>query len=262
MNRKERHKIFSLLEDKVRLYNRTEFIETDPICIPHRFRLKQDIEISGLFAALFAWGHRTIIINKATELLQRMDNAPYEFVLHHQEADLKNIIGFKHRTFNDTDILYFIERLRQHYTVAESLESAFVLKTSSNCINVEPYLNHFRSYIFETDYPLRTIKHIASPLQKSACKRLNMYLRWMVRKDAAGVDFGLWKHIQPAQLVCPMDVHVQRIASQLGLLPKIYKVDWSSAVALTNQLKIFHPDDPVRYDYALFGIGVVEKVLR
>lgn len=262
MNKKERHKIFSLLEDKVKLYNQTEFIEGDPICIPHRFQLKQDIEISGLFAALFAWGHRTIIINKATELLQRMDNAPYDFVLHHQDADLKRMIGFKHRTFNDTDILYFIDRLRQHYTIEESLESAFVQKVTGKSENVEPYLNQFRSYFFETDYPLRTTKHIASPLQKSACKRLNMFLRWMVRKDAAGVDFGIWKQVQPSQLVCPMDVHVQRIASQLGLLPLHSKVDWNTAVALTNQLKSFHSEDPVRYDFALFGIGVMEKVVR
>lgn len=247
------------LDEKVALYNQPDFIPEDPICIPHRFSIKQDIEIAGLFAALFAWGNRTTIIKKSKELLTRMDNAPYEFILHHKETDLKSILGFKHRTFTETDILYFIQFLRYHYEQAESLESAFTQWMLKGDRTVETGLNGFQRYFFSLeDAPRRTRKHVASPAKNSSCKRLNMFLRWMVRKDDTGVDFGIWNKIQPSQLICPIDLHVARVAKRFGLLDRP-NADWKAALALTNELRRLDKQDPVKYDFALFGLGVVEK---
>jgi uncharacterized protein (TIGR02757 family) len=247
------------LDKKVEEYNQPSFIKDDPICIPHSFTKKQDIEIAGLFAALFAWGNRTIIIKKSKELLQRMDNAPYEFVLHHNENDLKKLLGFKHRTFNDTDLLYFISFLHYHYSKNESLEEAFNSGMNKKDSNIENGLNCFYQYFFSLeDAPLRTKKHIASPAKNSSCKRLNMYLRWMVRRDRKGVDFGIWKKISPSQLICPIDVHVARVAMRFNLLTR-KQVDWLAALELTSYLKEIDSKDPAKYDFALFGLGVVEK---
>jgi uncharacterized protein (TIGR02757 family) len=247
-----------LLDEKVKLYNQPGFIEKDPVCIPHRFSQKQDIEISGLFAAVLAWGNRTSIINNCTRLLAWMDNAPHDFILHHNEADLKQFLHFAHRTFNATDLLYFIHFLQFHYTQHHSLEDAFVPGKKYTEDTVEQALICFHNYFFSLEHPERTRKHIATPARKSACKRLNMYLRWMVRKDAKGVDFGIWKKISPKQLVCPLDVHVARVAERLGLLPN-NKSDWNNALQLTMQLRAFNPDDPAVYDYALFGLGMAER---
>jgi len=276
------------LDVKVDQYNRPNFIQNDPICIPHQYTKKQDIEIAAFFAAILAWGQRKTIINKCNELFERMDNDPHNFMLHHGEDDLKRLLGFKHRTFNDTDLLYFVAFFNQHYQQFDSLEPAFlspsdVFRTdfltdelqhgytkyaSSSCMlseltqqepKTERSLNYFRSYFFSLpDYPRRTIKHISSPMQKSTCKRLNMFLRWMVRKDNKGVDFGIWNTIKPSDLICPCDVHVDRVARKLGLIER-KQTDWRTAVELTNELLKFDPMDPVKYDFALFGLGVEEK---
>ncbi|PWS29237.1 TIGR02757 family protein [Pedobacter yonginense] len=276
----------NFLDQKVEQYNQPNFIANDPVCIPHLFERKQDIEISGFFAAILAWGQRKTIINKCKALLERMDFAPYDFVLNHGDGDLKSLLGFKHRTFNDTDLLYFIAFFKQHYSQFNSLEDAFIphyniypsayleldrlepiveasLDDSSNgALNftIEAALNHFRTYFFSLeDFPHRTKKHISSPRQKSTCKRLNMFLRWMVRKDKMGVDFGIWNTIKPEDLICPCDVHVDRVGRLLGLIQR-KQTDWQTAVELTQHLKEFDAQDPVKYDFALFGLGV-EKIL-
>jgi len=253
--------IKKILDQKVKQYNKIDFIVKDPICIPHQFKKQQDIEIAGFFAAIFAWGNRTTIINKSKELLQRMDNAPYEFCIHQQPKDLKKLIGFVHRTFNDTDLLYCIEFFKQHYAKQPSLETAFFTNqiTGKPIRNVEDGLTHFQQYFFSLeDTPHRTKKHIASPLSGSTCKRLNMYLRWMVRQDQQGVDFGIWKSIQPAALICPIDVHVARVSRSLGILQR-KQTDWLAAMELTEYLRTLAPKDPVKYDFALFSLGVIEK---
>src|SRR5436305_11852602 len=190
------------LDTKVALYNQPGFIAADPISIPHRFTQKQDIEIAGFFAALFAWGNRIIIINKCTELLRLMDDAPYDFILHHTDEDLKKFLNFKHRTFNTTDLLYFISILHYYYLQHNSLESAFSIWLTEEDATVEKAFIHFHEYFFSLPFaPERTRKHIATPARGSHCKRLNMFLRWMVRKDEQGVDFGIWNEIKPSQLV-------------------------------------------------------------
>lgn len=188
-----------------------------------------------------------------------MDNAPYDFVLHHTDNDLKKLLGFKHRTFNDTDLLYFIHFLHHHYSQHATLESAFAEGVQAKDATIENGLNHFFRYFFSLeDAPKRTRKHIAAPMKNSTCKRLNMFLRWMVRRDENGVDFGIWKSISPAQLVCPIDVHVARVAYRFNLLQR-KQIDWQAALELTAQLRKFDKQDPAKYDFALFGLGVVEK---
>jgi uncharacterized protein (TIGR02757 family) len=247
------------LEKKVILYNTPDFIESDPICIPHRFSKKQDIEIAGFFASIFAWGNRTTIIRKSTELMNLMDDAPYQFIQDHSDTDLKKLLEFRHRTFNVTDLLYFILFLKHHYALSASLETAFSQWMFSEDDNIENALTGFHDYFFSLpDAPFRTKKHIATPQRNSTCKRLNMYLRWMVRHDNNGVDFGIWKHIRPQQLICPIDVHVARVAKRFKLI-KRKQVDWSTALELTANLKKFDPDDPAKFDFALFGLGVVEN---
>ncbi|MBC7555241.1 MAG: TIGR02757 family protein [Taibaiella sp.] len=246
------------LDGRVEIYNKPAFIIKDPVCIPHRFSLLQDIEIAGLFAAVLAWGNRTSIINNCDRLMGWMDNVPYQFILHHQDTDLKKMLHFAHRTFNATDLLYFIELLRFHYQTHTSLEDAFVPHTIYNSTDTGEALVHFHRYFFSIEHPERTRKHIATPQRNSACKRLNMYLRWMVRRDDNGVDFGLWRKISPAQLVCPLDVHVARVAHRLGLIATD-KADWKNALHLTALLRQLNPADPAVYDYALFGLGAEER---
>lgn len=247
------------LEGKVDEFNRPDFIPADPICIPHRYSKKQDIEISGFFAAILAWGQRKTIIQKATELMAMMDHSPHEFLLHHSDADLKPFLQFKHRTFNDIDTLYFIEILSQIYRSHSSLEEVFLLGWLASPDAMENMLVQFRTYFFSLDHaPKRSMKHIATPARNSACKRLNMFLRWMVRKDDRGVDFGLWSRIAPSQLVCPCDLHVDRVARKLGLITR-RQTDWQTAMELTSNLRMLDPNDPVKYDFALFGLGVLEK---
>jgi uncharacterized protein (TIGR02757 family) len=248
------------LDTKVDQYNRPEFIVDDPIQIPHQFSKLQDIEIAGFFAATLAWGQRKTIIAKCKELMNLMDNAPHQFVVSHEESDLKKLKGFKHRTFNLTDLLYFIEFFKVHYSKHKSLEAAF-LPSSNRGFTIEESLTYFQKRFFGLDdFPSRTLKHVATPERKSACKRVNMFLRWMVRSDNRGVDFGLWKKIQPSQLICPIDLHVERVARNLKLI-KRKPVDWQTAIELTESLKKFDSNDPIKYDFALFGLGVNEKVV-
>ncbi|GAA4296003.1 TIGR02757 family protein [Nibribacter koreensis] len=251
--------IKALLEDRYRRYNTLEFIANDPICIPHRFAQKQDIEIAGFFASILAWGQRKTIINKCTELMARMDNAPYQFILHHQDDDLKNLLGFKHRTFNDTDLLYLVHFFRWFYEQHDTLEEAFIGTGQTPLTSQKARLEHFYNLVFSLpEAPHRTRKHISTPAKKSACKRINMYLRWMVRKDASGVDFGIWNRMSPADLICPCDVHVQRVARKLNLIERTQS-DWAMAEELTAHLRAYDPLDPVKYDFALFGLGIEEK---
>lgn len=251
-------KIKNLLNEKLRLYHQPSFILNDPISVPHRFTKKQDIEISGLFAAVLAWGNRTTIINSTNKILQWMDESPHDFILHHQERELKRFIHFAHRTFNATDLLYFIAFLKYHYQQSDSLEAAFVNEKQYKEENVEKALIHFHKYFFSIEHPERTKKHIATPERKSACKRINMYLRWMVRKDKKGVDFGIWNKIKPSQLICPLDIHVARVAHRLRLLPN-EQSHWQNAVGLTQQLRQLNSSDPTIYDYALFSLGASER---
>jgi uncharacterized protein (TIGR02757 family) len=243
-----------LLKTKYIQFNNFDFIELDPISIPHKFSKKQDIEISGLFAAILAWGQRKTIISKLEELMHKMGNSPFDFIMNHTYNDLKSLAGFKHRTFNDTDLFYLIEFLKTHYSKFDSLENAFYPKESN--FEMKQMLIAFNSYVFSLeDYPHRTRKHISTPAKNSACKRLNMYLRWMVRSDEKNVDFGIWDTIKPSHLICPCDVHVEKSARILGLTQRP-KADWSMAVEITDNLKSIDADDPVKFDFALFGLGI------
>lgn len=245
----------ALLNQKARFYENPSFIPADPVCIPHLFKKQQDIEIAGLFAAIFAWGNRTTIINKAKELIQLMEMQPHAFCLHAEAKQLQKLCKFKHRTFTADDLYYFVEFFRQHYRQSDTLETAFFPRKG---MSVEEGLNHFRKHFFRHEHLKRTEKHISSPMQKSSCKRLNMFLRWMVRGNERGVDFGIWKKVKPENLICPLDVHVARVARQLGLLQRPQS-DWQAALELTERLRTFNTTDPVKYDFALFGMGVMEK---
>jgi uncharacterized protein (TIGR02757 family) len=251
--------LLNLLEAKYLQYNNQAFIGHDPISIPHQFSLQQDIEIMGFWAAILAWGQRKTIINKCNELVNLMDGQPFEFIKNHQPTDLKPFLTFKHRTFNDIDTLYFISFFHDFYKKNDSLESAFLFDYE-NEESVENGLINFHKKFFSLEYaPYRTQKHISTPSNNSACKRINMFLRWMVRKDANGVDFGLWHKIKPNQLICPCDVHVDRVARALGLIHR-KQTDWKTALELTDNLKKFDANDPVKYDFALFGMGA-ERIM-
>jgi len=245
------------LDSKVEQYNRPEFIAGDPISIPHLFTKLQDIEISGLWTAILSWGQRKTIINKSRELFGYMDNRPYDFVLDHSESDLKALMKFKHRTFNDVDTLYFISFFKWFYSTNDSLENLFYIDKKNG--EIEDSLNQFHDQFCSLPhFPIRTRKHISSPMRNSACKRINMFLRWMVRKDSHGVDFGLWKRMAPSKLICPCDLHVERVARKLNLIRR-RQTDWKMALELTTALRTFDPIDPVKYDFALFGLGIEEK---
>jgi uncharacterized protein (TIGR02757 family) len=251
--------IAQLLNKKYKAYNQPAFIPHDPISVPHRFHLKQDIEISAFFASIFAWGNRTTIINKTNELMRLMDDKPYEFCMEYSDSKLKKLTEFRHRTFNATDLLYCIDFFHFHYNSHPSLEQAFSKGIKKSDSDVENALIYFHDYFFSLpDAPERTRKHIATPKRSSTCKRLNMFLRWMVRKDTHGVDFGIWKEISPSQLICPVDLHVARVARRLKLITR-KQTDWLTAVELTANLKSLDNNDPVKFDFALFGMGVMEK---
>lgn len=249
------------LDKKVDEYNQPNFIPNDPISIPHQFSSKNDIEITGFLASIMAWGQRKTIINKCNELISRMDGTPYDYIMNHSDQDLRSLLGFKHRTFNDTDILYFVAFFRHHYSQFASLEDAFLVgQENLEEVDLEQALNAFKTYFFSLpDYPQRTRKHISSPAQKSTVKRINMFLRWMVRKDNSGVDFGIWNRLSPKDLICPCDVHVERVARKFGLIT-LEKVNWKTAQELTANLRLLDPNDPVKYDFALFGLGVEREL--
>ncbi len=247
------------LEAQVRKYNRPAFIEADPISIPRRFSRKQDIEIMGFWAATLAWGQRGTIINKSLDLIDRMDGAPYAFIRDHVEKDRKRFLTFKHRTFQPTDTLYFLDFLQNYYREHDTLEDAFARFLEPGAPTTENALRGFHDLFFSLPYaPGRTRKHVATPARGSSCKRLNMFLRWMVRKDDAGVDFGLWRRIRSAQLMIPLDLHVDRVARSLGLLKRTQR-DWKAVSELTDNLRRLDPNDPAKYDFALFGMGVLDK---
>lgn len=257
-------KLKDFLDSKVDEYNQPFFINDDPVSIPHLFSKKQDIEIAGFFAATFAWGTRKSIINSCKRLFELMGNTPYEFIMHKNDSTVKlnSFTKFTHRTFNSSDLFTFLDFLHYHYAVKkeQSLETAFAMHMNNEDQDTENALNGFYSYFFNSNigFEKRTMKHVAAPFKKSACKRLNMFLRWMVRSDKKGVDFGIWKNILPSQLICPLDVHVARVARHFRLLSE-KQTNWNAAVELTESLKDFDPQDPVKYDFALFALGAMEK---
>ncbi|WP_367916185.1 TIGR02757 family protein [Leadbetterella sp. DM7] len=247
--------LHELLEEKYLKYNRPDFIENDPVSLPHRFTRPGDIEIAGFFAAILAWGQRKTIIAKCTELMSRMDNAPHDFVVHATGSELRALEGFRHRTFNDFDLLYIVSFLKEHYRKHASLEAAFLGQNDPGG-NVRSNLTAFReAFLAGSGGPVRTSKHISTPANRSACKRLNMFLRWMVRQDDKGVDFGIWRQLRSSQLIIPCDVHVENIARKLGLTTRP-KADWDMAEEITLRLKTFDENDPARFDFALFGMGI------
>jgi uncharacterized protein (TIGR02757 family) len=246
----------AFLDEQAAKYNQPGFIESDPISIPHQFSSLQDREIMGFWVAMLAWGQRKTMISSAQELVRLMDGAPFDFIRNHEEIDRKRFLDFKHRTFQPTDTLYFLEFFQQYYRREASLETAFSQFLQPDSIHVGAALTGFHELFFDLpDAPQRTRKHVATPARGSTCKRLNMFLRWMVRQDAQGVDFGMWQTIQPSQLLIPLDVHVDRIARRYGLLER-KQTDWQAVLELTETLKTFDPADPVKYDFALFGMGI------
>jgi len=257
-NRPSDKDVKAFLDQRVDLYNDRSFIDNDPICIPHRYSDLRDIEISGLWTALLSWGLRKTIINKSGQLFDMMGNEPHRFIMDGSDAEKQTLMKFVHRTFQPTDTAYFLDFFKRYYTEYETLEEAFAIHATENDSSVKSMLTGFHQEFFDSEWaPKRTRKHVATPSRGASCKRLNMFLRWMVRRDNVGVDFGLWKKISPAQLMIPLDVHVHRVATALGLLER-KAADWKSVEELTAKLRGFDASDPVKYDYALFGVGVIE----
>ena len=250
MRQKELGELLNSYCDK---YNRPDFIENDPILIPHKFSKREDIEIAGLFAAMLAWGRRDIIIRNVNRIMELMDHAPHDFIVNHKEIDRKRFTHFVHRTFQPDDMLYFVYFLHWFYNHNASLEVAFVPKTGSS--GMRERLVYFKDLFFSLEHLPRTRKHVQSPANKSACKRLCLFLRWMVRPSNQGVDFGLWDRIAPADLILPVDVHVHRTAKALGLT-KSKMPNWRVAEEITGKVAKFCPEDPCKYDFALFGMSL------
>lgn len=244
------------LDFKADQYNNPNFIESDPIQIPHRYKIKEDIEISGFLASTIAWGNRKMIINSATKMMDAMGNNPYDFVMNATNNQIDAIDNIVHRTFNSEDFRYFIKSLRNIYVNHGGLENVFSV---NNSINLQNRISEFKQIFFEIDYPLRTTKHISDPLKGSSSKRINMFLRWVSRKDTNGVDFGIWSTVSPSELSCPLDVHSGNVARALGIL-KRKQNDQKALIELDEALRKFDPTDPVKYDFALFGLGVFEGI--
>jgi uncharacterized protein (TIGR02757 family) len=246
------------LDEIVDKVNNIDFIDNDPISIPHKFTKLQDIEIAAFFSAVFSWGNRKTIIGKSNEVLNLMDNDPFDFVMHHHAKDLKAFESFKHRTFQATDLLYFIAFFKHYYQNQHSLEQAFNPKPDSEYSQKKALIG-FHELFFSLEFaPARTKKHVSTPAKNATCKRLNMFLRWMVRKDDRGVDFGLWSSIPTSELMIPLDVHVEKYARLFGFLNRKQR-DWMAVEEITQSLRQLNPHDPVIYDYALFGLGVALK---
>ncbi len=245
------------LDEKYDQYNRPSFIVSDPISIPHQFTKKEDIEIAGFLAATIAWGQRVTIINNANKMMKLMGNSPHDFILSARKKEFSYFVNFVHRTFNGVDAVFFLASLQNIYKKHGGLQQAFTSKVKTNeCLNA---ISHFRELFFSIDYPHRTGKHVSDPARNSSSKRLCMFLRWMVRNDKRGVDFGLWKDtFSPADLMCPLDVHSGNVARKLGLLKRSQN-DWTAVEELTKNLRKFDSKDPVKYDFALFGLGAFEK---
>lgn len=253
----KRSELKEFLDYKVEQYNNPEFIVSDPVQIPHKFSRKEDIEIAGFLTATISWGNRKSILKNANRLVQLLDNSPYDFTINHSEKDLKNLESFVHRTFNGTDLKFFIRSLKNIYLNHDGLEGIFTGNVTKD--SLQPAIHQFKNIFFELPHETRTEKHVSDPLKNSAAKRINMYLRWMVREDTGGVDFGIWKNISPAQLSCPLDVHSGNVARKLKLL-KRKQNDAKALQELDTALRKLDPKDPVKYDFALFGLGVFEKL--
>ena len=249
------HELKDFLDDQVDLYNRKDFIQDDPISIPHRYSLKEDIEISGFLTATIAWGRRPMILKNAERLMLLMDDSPYDFISNANRKELKTVDDFVHRTFNGEDCCYFLSALKKVYQKHGGLEGIFSIPCQLTGGDMGFSINEARKTFLSFNPPTRVNKHFADPLRNSSAKRINMFLRWMVRKDRRGVDFGIWKSIKPSMLFCPLDVHSGRVARQLGLLLR-KQDDWKATTELTTNLRILDPVDPVKYDFALFGMGV------
>ncbi|MDO1514636.1 TIGR02757 family protein [Maribacter confluentis] len=244
------------MDEKVIAYNNKLFLDTDPIQIPHMFTIKEDIEISAFLTATIAWGNRKSIINNSHKLMELMGQSPYDFISNYSENDLDQLANFVHRTFNGIDLSYFIKSLRHIYKVHNGLEGIFTKYQTSN--SLQPTISKFKELFFELPHETRTTKHVSDPLKGSAAKRINMFLRWMVRDASTEVDFGLWENIPSSILSCPLDVHSGNVARKLGLL-KRKQNDAKALVELDANLRKLDPVDPVKYDFALFGLGVFEK---
>jgi uncharacterized protein (TIGR02757 family) len=244
------------LDAKVAQYNHPKFLESDPIQIPHRFSKKEDVEISAFLTSTIAWGNRKSIIKNANHMMDLLDNAPHDFILNHQNTDLEHLSGFVHRTFNAIDLRYFIQSLKNIYTNHNGLEQVFAKKIVSD--SMQPAISDFKQTFFEIPHPSRSTKHVSDPMKGSAAKRINMFLRWMVRDNTTGVDFGLWKSIPTSVLSCPLDVHSGNVGRKLKLL-KRKQNDGKALAELDKSLRKLDPIDPVKYDFALFGLGVIEK---
>jgi len=252
LNKKE---LKDFLNTKVKQYNNPSFIENDPVQVPHQYSKKEDIEIAAFLTATIAWGNRKMIIKNAKHMMQLLDNAPYNFIMHHQESDLEQLLPFVHRTFNGHDFIQFIKSLRHIYNNHDGFEAVFLKHAEKEFL--QHAIHHLKKVFFEIEHLPRTQKHLSDPLNNSAAKRINMFLRWMIRKDNAGVDFGIWKSLSPAQLSCPLDVHSGNVARKLGLLSRKQN-DAKALSELDTALRKLDPKDPVKYDFALFGLGVFE----
>ncbi len=244
------------LDEKVTQYNSPNFIESDPIQIPHQYDLKEDIEISGFLTATIAWGNRIMIIKNGHKMMQMMGNSPYDFVMSYNENQLKLLDGFVHRTFNSVDFGFFIKALNHIYTNHGGMEKVFSLHQSTG--SILPAITEFKRLFFSVEHPIRTTKHVSDPAKGSSSKRINMMLRWFCRQDNHGVDFGIWKNIPPAILSCPLDVHSGNVARQFDLLTRKQN-DVKALNELDSNLRLLDANDPVKYDFALFGLGVFEQ---
>ncbi|WP_435625565.1 TIGR02757 family protein [Flagellimonas sp.] len=244
------------LDEKAAFYENPKFLEDDPLQVPHRFSKKEDIEISAFLTATIAWGNRKSIINNASRMMELMEQSPYEYVIDHTNKDLDSLNSFVHRTFNGEDLQYFIKGLHHIYTKYGGMESLFAKYQQTQ--SLQHAISKYKEHFFELPHPRRTEKHVSDPNKGSAAKRINMFLRWMVRDNKAGVDFGLWKTIKPGQLSCPLDVHSGNVARKLKLVRRKQN-DAKALLELDKKLKKLDPKDPVKYDFALFGLGVFEK---
>jgi len=251
----KRGELKEFLDQRVDCYNRPGFIGLDPISIPHRFTVKEDIEIAGFLAATIAWGNRVAILRSAERMMEIMGNSPYDFVINHRDEDLRGIGGCIHRTFNAEDFIYFIEALKYIYLEKGGMEAIFARYQTDG--SLQPAIHEFGKIFFGLPHNPRTRRHVSDPLKGSAAKRINMFLRWMVRSDDRGVDFGLWRTVSPAVLSCPLDVHSGNVARRLGLL-KRKQSDAKAVAELDSRLREMDPADPAKYDFALFGLGVFE----
>ncbi len=257
MEKLNKEEIVSFLNYKSDQYNNKKFIESDPIQIPHLFNNKEDIEISGFLTSIISWGNRKSIIKNAKKLIELLDNSPYDFIINHNKNDLTKLNPFIHRTFNGIDLIQFIKSLKNIYVNHNGLENIFNNNIKDDSLQYA--IHKLKKIFFEIPHLNRTKKHISDPMKGSAAKRINMFLRWMIREDKKGVDFGIWKSISPKYLSCPLDIHTGNVARKLGLIIQRKQNDHKAVLELDKKLREFDINDPVKYDYALFGLGVFEK---